>query len=108
MENASKGETRLSRDALMTNWYLTLSEIIGLTCISAGGVLLYHLGVGSTPENLKPLASAWVKLGGTPVSFKVVLWVLFVLVALSLLIIIGYPLYLAITDLGRPWIPTEP
>lgn len=74
-----------------------------MSCISAGGVLLYHLGAGSTPGNLKPLASVWVRLGGTPESFKVVLWVLFVLLALSLLIIIGYPLYLAITDLGRPW-----
>jgi|GEM_PF-2802275 hypothetical protein len=87
----------------MTNWYLTISDLIFLSCISAGGVLLYHLGAGSTPGNLKPLASVWVRLGGTPESFKVVLWVLFVLLALSLLIIIGYPLYLAITDLGRPW-----
>ena len=85
----------------MTDWYLTISEAILLACISAGGVLLYHLGFGSTPGNLKPLASVWIKLGGTPESFKVVLWVLFVLIALSLLIIIGYPLYLAITDLGR-------
>ena len=87
----------------MTDLYFTLMAIALFTCISAGDALVYHLGVGSTPQKLKPLANVWVRLGGTPASFKVVLWVLFVLVALSLLIILGYPLYLAITSLGRPW-----
>ena len=82
----SKGKTRLRQ---------------GPRSVRFGSDLLYHLGVGSTPRNLKPLARAWVKLGGTPKSFKVVLWGLFVLVALSVLIFIGHPLYLAITDLGR-------
>jgi len=87
----------------MTDWYLTLMTIALFTCISAGDALVYHLGAGSTPQKLKPLAEVWVKLGWNPVSFRVVLWVLFVLAALSLLLILGYPLYLAITSLGRPW-----
>ncbi len=82
----------------MTDWYIT---ILALSFIGAGDILLYHLGAGSTPKNLKPLASVWVKLGGTPESFRIVLWGLFVLVALFVLIFIGYPLYLAITGLGR-------
>ena len=87
----------------MTDWYLIIPGLALVTIFSAGDVLLYHLGAGSTPENLRPLANVWVKLGGTPVSFKVVLWVLFVLIALSLLIILGSMLFLAINDLGRPW-----
>jgi hypothetical protein len=37
------------------------------------------------------------------VSFKVVLWVLFILSALTLLTILGSSLYFAATGLGRPW-----
>jgi len=87
----------------MSDWYFTISAIALFTSISAGDVLIQHLGAGSTPENLKPFARVWVRLGGTPVSFKVVLWVLFVLSALTLLTVLGHSLYLAISHLGRPW-----
>lgn len=87
----------------MADWYLIIPGLALVTLCSAGDALVYHLGAGSTPQNLKPVANVWLKLGGTPESFKVVLWVLFVLIALSLLIILGSGIYLAITDLGRPF-----
>jgi hypothetical protein len=67
----------------------------------AGGALLSHLGAGSVPNVLKPVANVWVKSGGSPKSFSFVLWGLFALIAFAMLIFIGVPFYTSLMDLGR-------
>jgi hypothetical protein len=80
---------------------MTLYGIFGLMVFLAGGALLSHLGAGSVPHGLKPVANVWLKSGGSPKSFSFVLWGLFALVAFAMLIFIGVPLYTSLMDLGR-------
>ena len=79
----------------------TLYGVFGLMIFLAGGALLSHLGAGSTPNMLKPIAHVWVKSGLSPKSFSFVLWGLFALIAFAMIIFIGVPLYTSIMDLGR-------
>jgi hypothetical protein len=81
----------------MTNLY----GLFGLMIFLAGGALISHLGAGSVPHVLKPVAHAWVKSGGSPKSFSFILWGLFALIAFAMLIFIGVPLYTSLMDLGR-------
>jgi hypothetical protein len=67
----------------------------------AGGALLSHLGAGSVPNILKPVAHVWIKSGGSPKSFSFVLWGLFALIAFMMVIFIGVPLYTSAMDLGH-------
>ncbi len=79
----------------------TLYGIFGLMVFLAGGALLSHLGAGSVPHILKPVAYAWAKSGLSPKSFNFVLWGLFAVIAFAMLIFIGVPLYTSVMDLGR-------
>jgi hypothetical protein len=79
----------------------TLYGVFGLMIFLAGGALLSHLGAGSLPNMLKPVAHVWVKSGLSPKSFGFVLWGLFVLIAFAMVIFIIVPLYTSLMDLGR-------
>ena len=81
----------------MTNLY----GIVGLMIFLAGGALLSHLGAGSVPHILKPVAHVWEKSGLSLKSFSFVLWGLFALIAFAMLIFIGVPLYTTVMDLGH-------
>jgi hypothetical protein len=67
----------------------------------AGGALLSHLGGGTVPNMLKPISIVWVKSGLSPKSFSFVLWGLFALIAFTMLVFLGVPLYISLMDLGR-------
>jgi hypothetical protein len=79
----------------------TLSGIFGLMIFLAGGALLSHLGAGSVPDMVKPIANVWVKSGLGQKSFDFVLWGLFALLAFAMVIFIGAPLYTSLMELGR-------
>jgi hypothetical protein len=50
-----------------------LYGIFGLMIFIAGGALLSHLGAGSVPHVLKPVANVWMKSRGSPKSFSFIL-----------------------------------
>jgi hypothetical protein len=66
----------------------------------AGSALLLHLGAGSVPGRLKPLADAWGKYGGSPKSLNLFLWGVFALMAGGVFLYIGFFLYKSILALG--------
>lgn len=81
-----------------------MDSIIGMVAIliyGAGGVLLYHLGAGRVPSTLRPLADVWVQRGYDPKWINFGLWVLLALLAVSMLLFLGIPLYKVVVDLGR-------
>jgi len=83
------------------DFMLEIAEIVGLPIIVAGSILLYHLGSGSVPGALKPLAHAWVQTGYDPKWINVGMWLLFALLAASMLLFLGIPLYSVVLNLGR-------
>lgn len=81
-----------------------IMEIVGalmMLTIGAGSVLLYHLGSGRVPSALRPLANVWVQRGYDPKWINFGLWVLIALLAVSMLLFLGIPLYSVAVDLGR-------
>jgi hypothetical protein len=74
--------------------------ILFTALLTASGVLIKHLGAGSIPGALKPLAGVWVKSGYTHKSFSLILWGLFALVATAEFIFLGFAIYTAIMGLG--------
>ena len=78
-----------------------LSGLLILMLFFAGGELLSHLGAGSVPNALKPLAKVWVKSGRSPKSFNLILWGLFVVIAVAVFRYIAFFLYTPLLDLGR-------
>ena len=59
--------------------YLYTLLVLGL--VIAGGDLLYHLGRGSVPDVLKPIAGVSVKSGIDSKRVNIILWMLFALIA---------------------------
>ena len=84
----------------MPNLYGILNGVLIGMLILAGSALLLHLGGGSVPGRLKPLAGAWGRYGGSPESFNRFLWGLFVLIASAVFLYLGFFLYKAVTALG--------
>jgi len=78
-----------------------LSGLFIFALVIAGGDLLLHLGAGSVPNALKPLAKMWAESGRSPKSFNLVLWGLFVVIAVAVFGYIAFFLYTPLLDLGR-------
>lgn len=74
--------------------------VMGPTIV-ASVVLIQHLGSGTVPQRLQPIANLWINAGGDPRRVRLALWLLFSLLAGSFfasMILLTYP---AIRDLGR-------
>ena len=69
--------------------------------IGAGTVLLRHLGAGTVPPRLKPLANLWVQSGRDPKWVRIFLWIVFWLIACAFFASVLIPLSRAVLDLGR-------
>jgi hypothetical protein len=73
----------------------------GVLLFLAGNSLLSHLGAGSVPNTLRPLTNAWAKAGVDTKWINVGLWLLFALIAVAMLLFVGFYLYTSAVDLGR-------
>lgn len=77
--------------------------ILLIWIVVTAGILLKHLGAGSVPPRLEPLARRWTSGGGNPVWINVTLWLFFFGLAGALFAIIGFFLYEGAVGLGRPY-----
>jgi hypothetical protein len=89
-------------------WYRILmsspiSFFIFLFVAGAATTLIKHLGRGTIPPRLEPVAFRWTNTGHDPKRFRLFLWLCFWLLAFIFFAVIGYYLYLAASHLGKHW-----